>query len=359
MSVLVDIPELKSMLFPRVSQWADPSGTFQALNLTEVDGRKALAVDWISSHGSRGASLRIDVATGVVLGATWFNSREEVRAVVEVNQVFFDVDFPEKRLYYLENLWAREFAADYTGKPADQAQVVRENSVPFSGWRERLDTRPPNELFDPAQYDLVFQYPEEFFTRADQAPVALFAGGSFLGQVPMGNPWTMICDRSDNGENLAFVNRPGSQWAGDSFLQTFALDDLVVYQEPVEDVTFLAYAPDNRRLAVVGSPIASGQRGVFVVDTQTHIADLLLWTLDAKSLVWDPDGRYLAMIANLTGAGQDEVLVVYASDGTIVYRDPVDTNSGRDSAPWPMLEWGVSFPVEMGGIESCGRRPAG
>jgi dipeptidyl aminopeptidase/acylaminoacyl peptidase len=122
-------------------------------------------------------------------------------------------------------------------------------------------------------------------------------------------------------------------------------------------VTEFAFSPDSRRLAYFHNHNSLGFGYLSVVDLSSQLSRLLIKVGDLKSLVWSPDGRSLAMIVRFDPASyMEDVIVVDAGTGQITYSAPIDyqSNAVKD---WPMEEWGVEFPVEMGDLQSCSSPP--
>jgi hypothetical protein len=96
-----------------------------------------------------------------------------------------------------------------------------------------------------------------------------------------------------------------------------------------------------------------------IIDLTSREIQPLFETGDVKSLVWKPDGGSLGMIARLDpGSYEDNVVVFDLSKDKVTYSAPVDfqSNAYQD---WPIIHWGVDFPVEMGDMDACARPPEG
>ena len=125
--------------------------------------------------------------------------------------------------------------------------------------------------------------------------------------------------------------------------------------QPGGEATNFAFSPDNRQLAVFVRRLPYGR--LLLLDLATHEQYGLIDIEDASSLVWSPDGQYLAFIGRTsTPAFNDNVMVLDVHRDEITYEKSIDYGYGN-SRDWPMLKWGVNFPVEMGGLESCSQPP--
>lgn len=256
--------------------------------------------------------------------------------------------------------WRGGFALNYLGQPAPwETSYIQ--SEQFSG-RPRLD--PPLEpqsfgQFDFSQAQLTFQYPP-IFTSVHRIPVELFADDQFLGTADLGNPWTMICDRSSNGNILAYVSQPGDVPNDASRLQ------LVDLYNPASEwrilpidlgVQIFAFSPDGQHLAVFGHPDRYVEGTLLVLDVVEGTYIPLDHLGEASSLVWSPDSQQIAIIArHQSSTFLEEIFVYDLNTGEIASRHPLDFSNSHP-AHWPTEEWGIEFPVEMGGLSECAQAP--
>jgi WD40 repeat protein len=154
-------------------------------------------------------------------------------------------------------------------------------------------------------------------------------------------------------------------------------------------ISDLTFSPDGNRLAVVtarwqlvgpnntvyyrqgGIYIADLSAGEVLSDTQAMppipAAQLLESVVDGRSLVWSPDGSQLALIVVVNNSNRqsgssattvEEIWVLDTASGAVVFREPLDLLNGRPIGDWPMLTWGVDFPVDVvKGLEGCASVP--
>ncbi|HSO27169.1 MAG TPA: hypothetical protein VLS48_03810, partial [Anaerolineales bacterium] len=223
------------------------------------------------------------------------------------------------------------------------------------------DHSPAPPGFDPAWTRLTFRYlpqnPDDSpaLSNLDTGKVHLYADGFYLGSTTLpANPWLVACDRSPDGYRLAFKERfPGAGWQSGrlAWLDLRQPDRL---QSATFDVavTAFAFSPDGLRLAVFG--LGQPYGALLVYDTMTGEATQLLELVDAQSLVWSPDGAYLALIGILPeGEAGEQVLVVEAASGELVYRAAYDLGSRVPPPDAPITTWDVRFPVEQGNLGAC------
>jgi Tol biopolymer transport system component len=117
----------------------------------------------------------------------------------------------------------------------------------------------------------------------------------------------------------------------------------------------LAFAPDSRRLAMIGSG-GSGY-GLYLADLETDELRLLAPVEWARSLAWSPAGDQLALIGKLPGgAGPEELVVIDSQSGQVTYQARIE-NTHLLPADAPLLGWGADFlqqfPTKNGGLEAC------
>jgi WD40 repeat protein len=189
----------------------------------------------------------------------------------------------------------------------------------------------------------------------------LFGDQYHLGEVLFGNPWESICQRSPDGSWVAFVSRPVNKSDSDSALRWFHLSNPEKSFRTLSTqlgVTGFAFSPDNTRLAYFARPSSRGMGTLGVVDLETGQDQPLLIIGDVNSLVWDPEGKYLAMIARYdSGSYLENVSVIDVDHQKITYNASIDVLSNA-VGDWPMLDWGVEFPVEMNRMDECALPPS-
>ena len=333
--------------------------TFTETGSELVAGRMALKIDQNIKAGPLAYRLWLDNATGLILRRQVMNRNDEKRVDYEVlvTDVAYDVDFSPE-LFDPRLPWRGGFARDHTGVIDEQPYTLPGDYTPAL---QNIDYwPPPPDGFDDYRGRLLFHYPGSYETDFASIPVNVFIDEYYLGQAVLGDPWMMICDRSPDGRRIAYaslfwrfsIQKPLLRWFDLSALtgNAYAALETVAVSE-------LAFAPDSARLAVFGYPDSpkrnSAPGELYIIDLDLGSSISLINLGDAKSLVWKPDGTQLALIARLyADSYEEQILVVDASSGTIVYNSPVDYQTGG-GGEWPMVEWGVEFPVGIGGLEQC------
>jgi len=356
-----DQPDVMNSLTTFMLGLVDSRGISQNSDLIptgreQTAGRDALAVKQLNNDGKLVSRFWLDDQTGLILRRITYTAPGS--DLVEKEEYLLDVAYgiriPQDLLN--PNLpWRGGFAQNYDGQP-----IYSDNTkFPVLPERTRLPNQQRANAIDPAKSQLSFQYP----SRADDlisAQVDLFANGYSLGATTFGNPWTTICQRSPDGRLIAYVSQPSKGGTYEPGLRWFNLTDSPsTVHKPLTEVavTQFAFAPDSQRLAVFGYKDANSLGTLYLVDTATDTVQALYQLSEAKSLVWSPDGKYLAFIARYQSQDyHDNVVVIDMNTDQIAYFAGIDLEN-HVSQNWPMSQWGVEFPVEMGGMDACAAPP--
>ena len=264
------------------------------------------------------------------------------------------VDFPQE-LLDTRLPWRGGYAQDASGAPEDVPPPIQVETA-----RQRLPQIEPPKGFDPSNKRLTFQFPLTYNVEAQQALVELFADGYFLDWVVMGNPWQMICDRSSDGQWLAFVNLPSPDHDPETRLHWFDLNAPAQRHYTLSGqlgITQLAFSPDNQRLAYFVQAPQGGRGRAFILDIGSKQTSDLMLLAEAKSLTWSPDGRNLAMIARFSlREAVEHLLVLDVQTSAPVYSDTLE-NSAQIINNWLIGDWGVEFPQEARRMDDCAAPP--
>jgi hypothetical protein len=366
--LLVSWSPLPGLIFPGGAEWLHEPGGFQIVGEEESAGRAAIIADWKDLSGQRLKRLWVDAQTGVILHQREFGGADHQVETADylITAITYNASFPPE---LFDPRGSRlEYAQDYLGLPQSSQKILQLSDITTPVQRQPLQRQPAPAGFDPAQSPLTFQYPEDPAGHDSTPLVDLFAGRFFLGRIPFVDPWNMLCNRSPDGQRIAFTLKPGWQQSRSAFaagLQWFGLGELKIHSpsSPIKAANF-AFAPDSRRLAVFGSPAGSAP-GIDLVDTETGEITRLIDLEQAESLAWSSDGKQLALVGKRPGGSALEALVLLASSGRIVYSTPVDFQAyqqilaqpGGDpewpASDWPGHAWGIRFPVQMGELEAC------
>jgi len=328
---------------------------FEARDRQILAERQTLVVDEIDAANRRTARFWLDDRTGLVLRRIAYSPDGDDVPLQEVNvtAIAYNIDLPQS-LLDRRLPWRGGFAQDHTGAPIQPNDAPR----PLPEGRTPLLAESLPEGFDPSHSRLTFQYLREIGFM-EGAVMNVFADSYLLNMMVYSDPWTMICERSPNGERMAYVSRPrGSVYSGASHLQWFSLKDAVTHN-PLQSlaVTEFAFSPDSQQLALFGRGAEKWDLDLIVLNMDHGETRTLLTLGDARSLVWSPDGERLAFIARLKADSFEEhIVVINANTGAIEYNSSIDFEH-RQSGEWPTKDWGVPFPVEMGALEACVQPP--
>ena len=323
-------------------------------------GRKALRVGQYDSAGKIIAMLWLDETTGVPIMQRQYDPTNRGQLLLEaipyadaIDQVFpQDIFDPNSSVdgTFAQDILNDPLVSNYIPPPA--AGNVSGSTLPLQG---------PPAGFDPGDQPLAFEFGQIFRRPVGyrSRDVAYYRMEVYTPQYHLGNtefisPWNMICSRSPDGRMLAYGDKQPLLGIGP--LRWLDLSTMQVDEwQPGGEATNFAFSPDNRQLAVFVRRLPYGR--LLLLDLATHEEYGLVDIEDASSLVWSPDGQYLAFIGRTsTPAFNDNVMVVDVHRDEIIYEKSIDYGYGN-SRDWPMLKWGVNFPVEMGGLESCSRPP--
>ena len=328
---------------------------FSRLEVTKIEqqaGRTSLVVDGYTPGNLLSTRFWVDRSSGLVLRKQVFGlDGATLLREINVTSILYNIDFPQS-LFAPAWPWRGGYARDQSGDPI-QASVSSPFSLPG---RPELDyDNPPPLFFDISSSTLSLQFSRTISLWDKMMPAELFADGYHLGAAYFGDPWTTICDRSPDGLKLAFVSQ--SYAPEDTYVYWFSLDQPSGQLQNYFDDKHprqIAYAPDSQRLAVFGQYDADRQIGeLYILDTADKSVQVITQLSAANSLVWSPDGKFLAFIARFEASDtEDFVVVIDVETGETTYTASVDYESNA-TPDWPMLTWGVEFPVEAQGLEQC------
>jgi DNA-directed RNA polymerase specialized sigma24 family protein len=332
--------------------------SFKVIGRDEIAKINSIVFDVLDRDDHLTDRIWYDDSRGFILRRITFLPGNDEQALFEVriNRVSYDIDFPPD-LFDSRLPWRGSYASDSRGTPEDfhsAPLIIANDRTP----RPVELTQEPNDL---GKSVLSFQYPPNFLSDTAVTRVWIFSDGYLLGSTLFGNPWRTICARSPDGERIAFVSQVGDATDGSSILNWFKLSSPEDTYQPLSarsGVTSFAFSPDGRQIAYFSRSESHGMGELSIVDTVTLKSRPLLKIGDLNSLVWDPQGTSLAMIARYEPGSYSEFVTVFdIESGKISYNAPIDYQSNAVREDWPMLDWGVEFPVEMGGMDDCAMPP--
>lgn len=330
----------------------------RSFRLSGVELMNGVEVEVLEGRNREGwliSRLWVDRDGGLILRSQRFSgdSDERLEDEIRVTRWAYNIDFPQD-LFDPRFPWRGGFAQEYDGEPEISTLSKPVVAVPFVGtpvanpWASNL---PSDAAFQPLTLRLTGSFSAS--SRTYQ-PLDIYAGETYLGRIRLNNLDKLVCERSPDGKILAFVNHPGSRHKPLTYLQWLSLGNgEKAAQQALSGIgiQYFAFASDSRRVAFFGED--GWRQGLFVYDLIDNRLDFLLQLDSAHSLAWRPDGKYILLIGSRGGqTGSEQVILVRASDGQEFFTQPDELVNG-DLFNWPELEWGVNFPVEMKGLESC------
>jgi len=364
---------LHQLLLP--SEFRDNfSGEINVLRVEQIADREALVLDWYtldnSLVGSSGGESErrllqgrywVDTLTGVILRRQRFNANDVDQLFEDtmINQIDFNFDIPH-RLYDRSQPSQTYFARDHKGDP-ESAYLPTQVWSPQTA-RTPIPRNPAPDDYDPIQGHLTFQWTSlsdfdpDLGTRAD-----IFADGFYLGNIEFADPYQIICTRSSDGNKIAFTGWSNAAIFGYAPLRWFSLNDLPIVNQALDEIVpyDIAFAPDNRQLAVYGCHRyeEDGSCGILILDTESGESKWLTDVERGTGLIWSPDGESLAIQGSLLRAGKWRVLVFDTRTGNVTYDGPFDWEGFWVSPDTPLYEWDIELPPRKGGLEICSQPP--
>ena len=346
--------------------WKNGKGSFRTIEYDRVAGRRALVVDWINEEGFRVERLWLDTQTGLILRRQTY-SKEDIETLVSesvATEIIYNQSEPPPQLGETLVLKESDTSLEWQN-PTNKQDLLELTPTLAIPWTVRLSLYPEKapENYDPTRSRLVFQFPDESKTKDSinnlaESPAEIFTDGYYLGTVEFGFPWVLRCDRSPDGKRVAFnTGSDGTVVANDSLRWFNLIEPEKIYLPlPQLHITNFAFSPDGRRLAAFGFGETEEERGIYLLEIGTGEYHLLTNLMHARSIVWSPDGEYLALIGSTFEDNKSEGLIIHVDTGQIAHR--VETEyMEEDPSEWPVLDWGVEFPVVMSGMEECSTPP--
>lgn len=340
-----------------------------------VAGHQALVVDQETRSGKLESRMWVDTVSGVVLRKRLYAQSDPGVVILDAvtDQVSYNVQFSPGAFDGQARDGYLQFASNYLGVPnkGTTARTRDRFTNPVTIWAPRAYresyrpfTQPPAD-FDPSASRLTFQYTPTISSENTQYNLSgmnhiagLFAASYYLGSLHTGDPFSVICDRSPDGELLALAQGRRSQpretsrltWVNLSASNEASSIDLEI------DLSHFTFAPDNRRLALFGygEPLGS----LYILDTQEGDLIKLLNLEYVRSLMWSPDGEQLAIIGNWESPEyNEEVMVIDPETGKVKYYTPYNYHGQIAVPELPAWMADRTFPEFMTGLQACVEPP--
>jgi hypothetical protein len=364
---LLENEDLRQMVYPSTSIAAIQPGFFRAVRPESWLGRQTLVVDWRDQYGQRRLRLWIDTRTGLLLRRQEFGGDDFnlLLADIQVTELALDQAAPPEQLATaMQKLQSAPITFEQAATtpalllPTPTAAVRLEN-------RASLGKEPAPPGYDPRRARLEFEFPNNLdYSNASNGtasiPVNLFADRYLIGATRFGLPWLLRCARSPDGLRLAFNTFSDGAVPPDDALRWLELRDTAKIYEPLPGMHArdFAFSPDSQKLAVFAAgEDAAGSDGIYLVTLATGDFTKVFALADAHSLLWSPDGEFLALSGVIEAGDGEQVLVLHLRSRQIAFQ--ADPLPGGAALPvdWPIANWGATFPVAPGDMQTCSNPP--
>jgi DNA-directed RNA polymerase specialized sigma24 family protein len=335
----------------------DIKGNLRMTGSDVIAGLQAWRVDQTDADGNLLTRFWMGTRTGFILRSQTFGGQDHqtLLSEVRVTKIYFDVNFPNQSMFDPNLPWRGGYANDYSGGPEGE-DSSNPSPEPAMG-HEPLRYIPALDGFNPGAYRLTFQYPSDYIDGDAETRVDVFSGMYYLGKTPFGNPRTMICSRSKDGDWLAYVSQPSRDPGPDTQMHLIdlrTLNQIIPNLPGPFTVTQFAFSPDNHKLAFFGYDSQFDPGGLYMMDLVTGKTDKMLAMAKARSLVWSPDSNSLGFIGLNENQVQEDVDILDVRDAKVIFSERFNISAGMQTGDnWPMSSWGVNFPVNMGSLKDC------
>lgn len=286
-------------------------GDLKVVRGDRVAGRPAVVLDWIfssdpgsSEGGSDGSQPMymgrywVDALTGVILRQQEFSrlNPDLLTAEVVVTRIAYDVEIPGRLFDTLAPIPAR-LAWDHLGEELPE-DYVWEPPMPFTV-RSLLPRLSPPPDFDPTHNRLTFQrYASNPEKTGEFVPVDIFADRYYLGTVPMGDLFDIICARSPDGRYLAYTYQ-GESLGTVSLLYLLDLTNPTKFQVASLTRPILAsysFSEDSQQLNWIACDERFRVCDIGILDIQTRV-DSSLFGFNNQGQVLDSEsGKVIGRI---------------------------------------------------------------
>lgn len=273
---------------------------YRGLGSAQAANRDTLLVQVMNSHGTTELYTWLDAATAIPLRQQRFAEQgwERTTLVMDVivDRVSIDEPFPSG-YFNIETPRTLEFRASQERWWTDPAIAASLR------WMERnfADSQRVNPDGKP-QDQLNYKVKEISNQEGIKYSIEVFDGRDFLGEYPMGNPWSVQCERSPDGSRVAFIEDRRFEFGNtlpSQILHWFSINQPGYMETPLPeaDTTRFAFSPDSNYLAVQAS------NDVSLIDLRNNKLTHLLKQSHVDVLAFSEDGHYLGVMLRPTSDG--------------------------------------------------------
>lgn len=382
---ILDGSYVSRLLFP--SEMVQNAWSVWVAGSEKMLGRDVLVLEVMRGDVVR-SQVWVDTQTGVILRWIKYDDRQQwtVSEEITLTSLQYNINFPDQ--LFDSTPEPEKFVWENSWRPS-----LSVGPVPTPVWPEpsgRIPLGPPpsdlqlDALFpapspiEIANSRLVFEwepwkiYNYRFGYGVSSIPTGqiadIFAGSNsynnYLGQVKMGDPWNLFCERSPDGRMIAFDDPPQGPeglFFSDTAPSYVDLESAGTEHNALSNAlrasNDFAFSPDSRYLAFWGCGGSLENCGIYIHNLHTRInTKLAALPNGATFFTWSPDGEYLALVALEASADSPQIsslLVLRLSNGQKVYKGPFDWRDESISPDSPVQSWGVQFPPHRTGLEGC------
>lgn len=281
----------------------DNNGTnwnFKPVEFRMLD-RPVLVVDILNSNGVLENTAYLDAMTGFPLIQQRFRSKGERDNLVFyaiVNNASFDEPIPAWK-FDLSPSRTIQFRDSY--EPHSIGNEIMESylSSMLKSFTGQTAGENRNNSNTPLYYEVSAM---SYHRQGTKYSTNVFLGDEFIGEYPMGNPWSVQCERSPDGKRVAYIEDRRLEF-GDikpsQVLHWFPIDYPEAFETPLPnvDVTHFTFSPDSMHLAVHASTEVS------LIDLLSGEIDPIMTVPSVDRLTFSEDGKYLGILQNLPQNG--------------------------------------------------------
>lgn len=384
-SGILDGSDVSRLLFP--SELAQNAWRLRVEGSERMLGRDVLVLEIMGGDVVR-SRMWVDAQTGVILRWIKYDDRKQwvISEEITLTSLQYNIDFPDQ--LFDSTPEPEKFVWENSWRPASSVGPVPTPVWPEPSGRIPLGPPPSDLQVDPgfptpspneiAKSRLVFEwepwniYRPKFGDGVSSIATGkladIFAGSNsytnYLGQVKMGDPWNLFCERSPDGRIIAFDDPPQGPeglFFSDTAPSYVDLESTGTEHNALSNAlrasNDFAFSPDSRYLAFWGCGGSLENCGIYIHNLRTQINQKLAALPNgATFFTWSPDGEYLAMVALEASADSPQIsslLVLRLSNGQTVYKGSFDWRDESISPDSPIQSWGVQFPPHRTGLEGC------
>jgi len=361
---LLDQKPLNDMVFPGSASWTLRPGMFRAEDTDRILGIDVLVVNWYNTFGQREARLWLDAQTGLILRVQEFGGDqfELLLSDAIVTDIAYDQSFPPARLAEAVQAVGSSSPLSNIFTAQRPPPVIQPTPTPAIQpvKRPSTSTDPAPAGLNPATSQLTFRFPNNLEatniqTGTAEVDIQLIADGYKIADTRFGLPWMLHCDRSPDGNRLAYNTGSDGTSVPDDSLRWLDLRDPAVVYQPIRHLhaEAFAFSPDSQQIAVFARGGQDNPTGLYLIDLALAENRLVLALPQADQLLWSPDGETLALVGKLSESDTAHTILIHLRTGLVAFQAPLPAPGVPLPTDWPISAWGLTFPPKEQGLEAC------